>query len=111
MKSLVKRRTWRSKRYLRFVRRWPCMHCGKESTEDEPSAAHHWHEAMGGTALKCPDWATVPLCYMCHNAGFHQAGTLPGLTPEITRQDFIREQRRLMALWLERDGETAQDPF
>lgn len=101
MKSFWKRVPWRSKEYLEYVRSLPCMHCGAPP----PSEAHHWHPTDKGKGLKCPDWATTPLCGPCHRGGWHQKGSLPGLTPELSKQDFIREQWRLMGDWISgKDG-------
>ena len=103
----VKRKRWRSDAYLAFVRARDCMHCFLPG----PSEAHHYHPTNKGTGLKPSDCHVAPLCRTCHQH-WHDRGTLPGLTPEVSRQDFIREQWRLMAEWIEREpDEQAEDPF
>jgi len=51
----------RSKEYLQFVRRHPCLICGNPNT-----IAHH--ESLGRNAMgsKPPDSHAVPLCNECH---------------------------------------------
>jgi hypothetical protein len=49
--------------------------------------------------MKAPDDQTVPLCNTCHNAEFHQHGTLPGMTLDETVALFWRVRKRLQADW------------
>lgn len=53
----------RSKEHLRYVRRQPCLICGRA-----PAHAHHIRYAQPrGLALKVSDEFTVPLCAIHHN--------------------------------------------
>ena len=48
----------RDKKYLGYVRSFPCCVC---NIKDDTIAPHHiWYRA------KCPDYKTVPLCYNHH---------------------------------------------
>ncbi len=53
--------TYRSKKYLAFIRTKNCLVCGNPET-----VAHH--EGLGGNMMsgKPPDSHTVPLCWDCH---------------------------------------------
>ena len=56
-----KPKTYRSKKYLDFIRQKSCLFCGKKS---EPH-----HVSFGGdrgTGIKPPDTQCVPLCRECH---------------------------------------------
>ena len=59
-----KPQTYRSKKYLDFIRSHPCYVCGRQ---DETVVAHH--EAFGnkGVGMKAPDTYTIPLCVECHS--------------------------------------------
>jgi len=52
-----------SKKYLSWVRSWPCVGCGSHLTE-----AHHMRElALGaGMGKKVGDIFTIPVCRGCH---------------------------------------------
>jgi len=56
-----KPKIFRSKKYLDFIRRHPCLICGNPNT-----VAHH--ESLGRNAMgsKPPDSHAVPLCNECH---------------------------------------------
>lgn len=60
--------TFRSKKYLRFVRQHPCCNCGHLIQIE----AHHVRfDGNAGTSLKPPDVHTIPLCndgpeHQCH---------------------------------------------
>jgi len=55
--------TWKSKKYLDYVRKQPCLICGY------PSEAHHVKTKGAGG---CDAW-TVPLCRL-HHSGCHHFG-------------------------------------
>lgn len=58
--------TFRSEKYLKFVRTLPCIVCKTAATE-----AHHI--STGGVGMKGSDLETVPLCRL-HHAEYHQFG-------------------------------------
>ena len=60
--------TYRSEKYLAWVRRQPCAVCGGHGSE-----AAHQTLGWGGKALKAPDTHAVPLCSACH-AESHRQG-------------------------------------
>lgn len=57
-----KTKTFRSKKYLDFIRSKPCLVCGKPG----PSDPHHENLGFCGVGMKAPDTHTVPLCRECH---------------------------------------------
>jgi len=58
-----KHKTFRSKKYLDFIRGKPCCNCYRPA----PSDPHHVRfDGNGGTSLKPPDTCTIPLCRECH---------------------------------------------
>ena len=57
-----KPKTYRSKKYLAFIRTKPCIKCGNTET-----VAHHEPLHSGGKGIKGPDCFTVPLCVKCHD--------------------------------------------
>lgn len=62
--SLLKHKTFRSKKYLAFVRSLPCVVCeGRDRV-----IAHHesFLNDRGGTSLKSSDSLAIPLCFDCH---------------------------------------------
>ena len=61
MSRIPKRKTMRSEPYKAFIRRLPCMICGRES--------QHHHEPLNGhgMGLKGPDNEALPLCVVHHN--------------------------------------------
>jgi 5-methylcytosine-specific restriction endonuclease McrA len=93
--SWFKKPRWESKRYLEYVRTKSCMHC----YAPPPSEAHHWHPHEKGVGRKPSDAFCVSLCRTCHQH-FHDTGTLPNLSAEMTRSDFVREQWRMMGDWI-----------
>ena len=58
----MKHKTWRSKKYLAWVKTQPCVITG------EP--AHDPHHGiglkLGGMGTKAPDWATMPVTRISH---------------------------------------------
>ncbi|MEE8382237.1 MAG: hypothetical protein V3R78_10245 [Thermodesulfobacteriota bacterium] len=56
-----KTRTPRSKSYLAYIRRKPCLiiNCKGE-------AIPH-HSSAGGVGIKCSDYHTIPLCHIHHD--------------------------------------------
>ena len=61
MQPFFKTKTFRSKKYLAFVRGLPCsiLDCGN------PAVAHHVY--TGGVSMKCSDAETIPLCIGHHD--------------------------------------------
>ena len=60
MRSLQKIKTYRNEKYLKIVRTLPCKKCGRAPA----GTAHHVY--TGGTAIKCDDRDTIPICIKCH---------------------------------------------
>jgi hypothetical protein len=85
--------------YLEFIREHPCCAC-HSNKRSEP---HHWSPKGrgGGMGAKCSDYRTVPLCRVCHDH-FHSTGSLPGESPESTREIFSLFQLDYMIEWIER---------
>ena len=61
---MIKRKTWRSRRYLDWVKSQPCCVCGAPA--DDP---HHLTGIgkLGGMGTKAPDWAVMPVCRRHHD--------------------------------------------
>ena len=57
MRPYQKNKTWRSKKYLDYIRKQPCVVCGHTSTQ-----AHHVKTVGSGGG---DEWA-IPLCVPCH---------------------------------------------
>lgn len=55
--------TWKSKKYLAWIKTQPCAVCG------DPSEPHHIKGVghMSGTGLKCSDLLVIPLCHFHHS--------------------------------------------
>lgn len=70
----------RDEAYLAFIRRQPCLVPGCT----RPAEAHHF--GRGGTALKCSDYETVPLCHEHHVHQWH--GSRDGI-PGKTRAEWM----------------------
>lgn len=51
---------WRSETYLRFIRRFPCLNCGKSRNMEACHTGPH------GMSQKAPDWTCLPFCHDCH---------------------------------------------
>ena len=68
-----KPKTYRSKKYLAFIRDHRCIVCGYDQT-----VAHHEPLGAGGKGIKAADTYTVPMCHKCHmdrhNIGFSYWG-------------------------------------
>jgi len=96
----------RDDEYLAFVRRQPCMQCGRTHLGVD---AHHY--GPRGTGQKTSDYRTVPLCSGpdgCH-AHFHQHGVVPKFAldehgHERTVAWFHEEQVRLLLLYFAGGG-------
>lgn len=73
----------RSRNHLSRVRGRPCCICGAPA----PSDPHHFAGAAG-TALKCSDYLTVPLCRKHHDE-FHSKGSIAG-NKAVTMATFWR---------------------
>jgi hypothetical protein len=84
-----------SPRYLAYVRRHACCHCGAPG----PSEAHHWSHHGGSMGAKCDDFRTVPLCTGCHRH-WHDHGTLAGLDRVASETLFVETQNALLATWI-----------
>ncbi len=66
MKSYFKKKTWRSKKYLAFIRSKPCLVCSHKAI------AHHIRiESNAGTSKKPGDYWSVPLCVVHHDEHDH----------------------------------------
>jgi len=64
-----KQKRWRSEKYLKFIRKQPCIICGHYETQ-----AHHIRFANNsGISKKPSDSWTISLCPL-HHAEFHQMG-------------------------------------
>ena len=65
-----KPKTYRSERYLDFVREHTCLMCGAPSNclkkPENNIAAHHESLGMNYQGGKPPDTHAVPLCHRCH---------------------------------------------
>lgn len=61
VETFFKEKTFRSKKYLDFIKRQPCFICG-----NTPVDSHHETMSGKGTGLKGPDNQTLPLCYHHH---------------------------------------------
>jgi hypothetical protein len=59
---IPKSKTFRSPKYLDFIRSKPCLMCGSPA----PSDPHHERLGEGGMGLKAPDTHALPLCRECH---------------------------------------------
>jgi hypothetical protein len=68
--ALEKIKTPRSEKYLAFVRKHPCIVCGRD---DEIQAHHIRIGSNSGTGLKPSDYRAIPLC-QTHHAESHQYG-------------------------------------
>ena len=72
-KKKARRGPARDAAYLEWIRTLPCCACGRHP-RNEP--AHVGHD--GGMKQKCSDYATVPLCHVCHRTGPHSFHGLNG---------------------------------
>ncbi len=68
----LKQKTWRSAKYLAYVKTLPCVACVAPADD-----AHHLSGIgnLSGMGMKPPDWATLPLC-RGHHTSFHALGRL-----------------------------------
>lgn len=67
----AKEEYWRSRPYLDFISRRPCVRCGAmnpENADGERRNDPHHERALGGggTAIKPSDSHAVSLCHDCH---------------------------------------------
>lgn len=62
--SNFKQKTFRSRKYLDWVKTLPCRNCGAVFEIDP----HHLTSLglMGGAGTKAPDTMVMPLCRTCH---------------------------------------------
>jgi len=61
--------TYKSKKYLDFVRRFPCCVCGFPDTQ-----AHHIRFShISGMGMKSPDTWAIPMCHT-HHREIHDRG-------------------------------------
>lgn len=67
-KTFPKPKTYRSEKYLSFIRQHPCLICGNPET-----VPHHESLGMGMMGGKCPDSHCVPLCTL-HHRRYHDTG-------------------------------------
>lgn len=63
-KALMKRKTPRSSKYLKWLRKLPCVVC--QTITKPTEAAHVRFGNDGGMGLKPSDYRAVPLCHDCH---------------------------------------------
>ena len=59
---IPKPHSFRSDKYLDYIRSKPCLICGKDET-----VAHHESLNRTGIGMKAPDSHAVPLCVYCHH--------------------------------------------
>ncbi len=91
--SLQKKKPFRSKEYLAFVRTLPCCVPDSNCMPRETVMYHH-------TTRKGPDDETIPLCYYHHIMGVHWLGRETFEEKHgITIADMIRQTQRQ---WRER---------
>jgi hypothetical protein len=91
----VKEKTFRSGRYLAFVRSKACCFCHAPG----PSDPHHF-AGQKGMAIKVSDLYTVPVCRGCHDE-WHQRGSIRSFSRGETLMVFWRACARLLAEWQE----------
>lgn len=65
MRSFVKTKPVKSKKYMQFIREQTCMICMQHKGECDPH--HHQKKGEGGMGTKCSDLRCVPLCHRHHN--------------------------------------------
>ena len=64
---LQKQKTWRSEKYLKFVREQDCVNCGIPANVGGMDAHHITGGNLGkGMASKIADIFCVPCCRKCH---------------------------------------------
>lgn len=104
-----KRKPYRNKTYLDYVRAHACCAC----LASPPSDPHHFMEGGGGMGTKCDDTFTVPLCRTCHTE-WHSKGVLPETHSRIESVALMyQQQAMLLARWLRliTEAATADDVF
>lgn len=69
--DLQKKKTYRNKKYLRFVATLPCCICPEFNHAEDVIAAH---TESGGIGMKGPDDKVIPLCYYHHIIVLHKVG-------------------------------------
>jgi len=87
MTEFPKPKTYKSKKYLAFIRRHPCFVCGRKA---EP---HHVSLGESGVGMKASDTHCIPLCRECHNVihtssffGYDLKKIIIGLLTEYIRE-------------------------
>lgn len=82
---MIKQKTPRDKKYLKFVKKYPCCACGWRPNNHLLVHAHHTE--TGGMGIKGSDYSAVPLCFICHDK-VHKTGgknNIPNLEQVIER--------------------------
>ena len=65
---MQKQKTWRSDKYLKFVREQDCVNCGIPANVNGMDAHHITGGNLGkGMGSKISDSHVLPLCRSCHN--------------------------------------------
>lgn len=82
---------FKSERYLKHVRSYPCCVCGAEP----PSEAHHFDDAISGMGRKPDDTATAPLCPQ-HHFEWHDRGRFGMHTRDYSVRLQLDAQRQCM---------------
>lgn len=98
--AMLKRKQYRSKTYLAYVRTHDCCSCSATG----PSEAHHFMRGSGGLGMKVDDTYTVPLCRRCH-ACWHTEGVLPGFRNydhalRLSEQHMYQTEAKLLSEWI-----------
>lgn len=96
---IPKAKRWESTAYLGFIRSKPCLRCGSTGR----TVAHHWAPTgVGGkgTGKKHSDWATLPLCSVCHQE-WHDLAEIAGWDTARCKEEFTISLLRLMGSWIE----------
>jgi hypothetical protein len=73
-KPMPKKKAYRSKPYLKFIRSKVSLKSGLPGTENDPVIAAHQSFGKKGTGIKSPDTYTVPLLWSEHQQWEHQKG-------------------------------------
>ena len=90
MNPQPKLNTYRSAKYLRFVRKHPCCACGRPVVD-----AHHIRRLRwgSGTGVKPTDLCTIPLCRNCHSPDTEEKIDVDGIIIDLL-MEFIKEETR-----------------
>ena len=97
-----KPRTFRSPRFLSWLRTLACAWCGRWAPSE---ASHHGRHGMG---QKAPDTSAIPLCSRCHRDHHDGRGLVDSngerMTGDATREWAERRAAELVARFLETGG-------